>query len=74
MLGEATFRNILEDFGKFWKILEEAKREGHLPSRKERFRKILEDLGKSWKILEKANLWNILGEVRKEEGNLPLRK
>ena len=62
ILGEATFRKILEGFGKFlehlekgkpWKILEEARREGHLPSRKERFRKILEDIEKSWKILEK---------------------
>ena len=60
--------------GKPWKILEEARREGHLPSRKERFRKILEDIEKSWKILEKQTFKNILGEVRKEGGNLPLRK
>ena len=61
MLGKATFRNILEDFGKFWDILKKAnlgrswkkqeEKVTFLREKKdfERFWKILESLGKSWK-------------------------
>ena len=60
MLGKATFRNILEDFGKFWNILKEAnlgrswkkqeEKVTFLREKKdfERFWKILESLGRSW--------------------------
>ena len=61
ILGEATFRKILEDFGKFWNILKEAnlgrsrkkqeEKVTFLREKKdfERFWKILKSLGRSWK-------------------------
>ena len=61
ILGEATFRKILEGFGKFWNILKKAnlgrswkkqeEKVTFLREKKdfERFWKILKSLGRSWK-------------------------
>ena len=64
ILGEATFRKILEGFGKFWNILKKANLGRSWKKQEEkvtflRERKISKDSGRYLKVLEdlgKANL------------------